>query len=190
MIRLDQDLFNFNFIYFNNFQVNNNRKSLTMKNFLKLVSVYVGAFFFSSARMCGLYLIVIQICLYLYTEYGTSYQNTYFRYLFPFYLTQGCFLYQWTDFNANIYRSVRPIMTPPINTKKISLKVSRYILSLVSNLYYETRCYTSDIICYDLHNNHHIGGIMIRVLECGRSWVRAPVRSIQRLYNWYWLFLR
>jgi len=44
-----------------------------MKNFLKIVSVYVGAFFFSSARMCGLYLIVIQICLYLYTEYGTSY---------------------------------------------------------------------------------------------------------------------
>ena len=33
-------------------------------------------FFFSSARMCGLYWIVIQICLYLYTEYGTSYQNT------------------------------------------------------------------------------------------------------------------
>ena len=46
-----------------------------MKNFLKIVSVYVGAFLFSSARMCGLYLIVIQICLYLYTEYGTSYQN-------------------------------------------------------------------------------------------------------------------
>jgi hypothetical protein len=35
--------------------------------------IYVGAFFLSSARMCGLYLIVIQICLYLYTEYGTSY---------------------------------------------------------------------------------------------------------------------
>ena len=75
MIRLDQDLYNSNFIYFNNFQINTNRKSLTMKNFLKIVSVYVGAFFFSSARMCGLYLIVIQICLYLYTEYGTSYQN-------------------------------------------------------------------------------------------------------------------
>ena len=45
MIRLDQDLFNFNFIYFNNFQINNNRKSLTMKNFLIIVSVYVGAFF-------------------------------------------------------------------------------------------------------------------------------------------------
>ena len=43
-----------------------------MKNFLKIVGVYVGAFFFfffSSARMCGLYLIVIQICLYLYTAY-------------------------------------------------------------------------------------------------------------------------
>ena len=24
--------------------------------------------------MCGIYLIVIQICLYLYTEYGTSYR--------------------------------------------------------------------------------------------------------------------
>ena len=44
-----------------------------MPNFLKIVSVYVGALFFSSARMCGLYLIVIEICLYLYTEYGTSY---------------------------------------------------------------------------------------------------------------------
>jgi len=32
-----------------------------MKNFLKIVSVYVGAFFFSSVRMCGLCLIVIQI---------------------------------------------------------------------------------------------------------------------------------
>ena len=49
-----------------------NRKSLSMKNFLKIVSVYVGVFF-SSARTCGLYLIVIQICLYLYTEYGMSY---------------------------------------------------------------------------------------------------------------------
>jgi hypothetical protein len=28
---------------------------------------------FSSARMCGVYLINIQICLYLHTEYGTSY---------------------------------------------------------------------------------------------------------------------
>jgi hypothetical protein len=27
-----------------------------MKNFLKIVSVYIGAFFFSSARMCGPYL--------------------------------------------------------------------------------------------------------------------------------------
>ena len=46
MIKLDQDLFYFNFIYFNNFQINNNRKSITMKNFLKIVSVYEGAFFF------------------------------------------------------------------------------------------------------------------------------------------------
>jgi hypothetical protein len=48
------------------------RKSLTMKDFLKIVCL-CRCFFFSSARMCGLYLIVIQICLYLYTEYGTSY---------------------------------------------------------------------------------------------------------------------
>jgi len=32
-------------------------------------------FFNISARMCGPYLIGIQICLYLYTEYGTSYWN-------------------------------------------------------------------------------------------------------------------
>ena len=66
LIMIRQDLFNFSFIYFKKISINNNRKSLTMKNFLKIVSVYVGAFFFffffSSARMCGLYLIVIQIC--------------------------------------------------------------------------------------------------------------------------------
>ena len=45
-----------------------------MKNFLKIVSVYVGAFFLAQ-RACVAYiwLIVIQMCLYLYTEYGTSY---------------------------------------------------------------------------------------------------------------------
>ena len=48
-----------------------------MKFYLKIVSVYVDAFFFfSSACMCGLYLIVIQICLYLYTEYGTLYYHS------------------------------------------------------------------------------------------------------------------
>ena len=51
MIGLDQDLFNISFIYFNNFQINNNRKSLTMKNFLKIVSVYVGAFSQRSAHV-------------------------------------------------------------------------------------------------------------------------------------------
>ena len=51
MIRLDQDLFNFNFIYFNNVQINNNRKSLTMKNFMKIVSVYVDAFSQRSAHV-------------------------------------------------------------------------------------------------------------------------------------------
>jgi hypothetical protein len=25
---------------------------------------------------------------------------------------------------------------------------------------------------------------------CGRSWARVPIRSNQRLYNWYWLLLR
>jgi len=27
-------------------------------------------------------------------------------------------------------------------------------------------------------------------LECGRSWVRAPIGSNQRLSNWYLLLLR
>ena len=63
MIRLDQDLFNFSFIYFNNFQINNNRKSLTMKNFLKIVSVYVGAF---SQRSAHVWPIFDYYCLFVY----------------------------------------------------------------------------------------------------------------------------
>jgi hypothetical protein len=44
------------------------------------------------------------------------------------------------------------------------------------------------------YNTNRIGGVMGRVLastgvECGRSWVRAPVGSYQRLYKLIFLFL-
>jgi len=36
---------------------------------------------------------------------------------------------------------------------------------------------------------NRIVGVMVSVLA-GRSWVRAPVGSNQKLWNWYLLFLR
>ena len=48
-------------------------KSRVYKSLIMIRLSENSLLFLSAARMCGLYLIVIQICLYLYTEYGTSY---------------------------------------------------------------------------------------------------------------------